>query len=77
MSHAKSTGTPIPTILQQYRVWQKRKPIIQAALNRYNTLQWEQMLQHACRIDTILKGINPGNDWDELLQLTLTICKSE
>lgn len=73
MSHAKSLGTAIPAILQQYRVWQKRKSAIQAALNRYDLFEWEKLLQQASDIDRIIKGIDTGNSWDALLRLTLTI----
>jgi hypothetical protein len=31
------------------------------------------MLQHANRIDRVIKGLSAGNVWDELLQLALGI----
>ena len=52
-------------------VWPKRKPLVAAALKRHSVRSWQEMLQHAAKIDRIIKGLLAGNVWDELLQLAL------
>jgi DNA polymerase-3 subunit delta len=52
-------------------VWGKRKAPVRAGLQRHNSGRWQQMLRRAGRIDRIIKGVLPGNAWDELLQLGL------
>ncbi|MDD3517105.1 MAG: DNA polymerase III subunit delta [Chromatiales bacterium] len=55
-------------------VWQKRQPLVRAALGRYRKVAaWHRLLQRCAQADCIAKGQAPGNPWDELLQLTLAI----
>jgi DNA polymerase-3 subunit delta len=67
----QAAGTPLETLFQQQRVWDKRKPLYQAALKRHNLRRWRALLRRAARLDRICKGAEPGNPWDELLQFSL------
>ncbi|WP_127477936.1 DNA polymerase III subunit delta [Sulfurivermis fontis] len=67
----QAAGTGLETLLQQQRVWDKRKPLYQAALKRHNLRRWRALLRRAARLDRICKGAEPGNPWDELLQFSL------
>jgi DNA polymerase-3 subunit delta len=67
----QAAGTPLDTLLQQQRVWDKRKPLYQAALKRHNLRRWRALLRRAARLDRVCKGAEPGNPWDELLQFSL------
>ena len=58
-------------VAAQAGVWPKRKPLVTAGLKRHTAKSWQDMLQHANRIDRIIKGLSAGNVWDELLQLIL------
>ena len=58
-------------VAAQASVWPKRKPLVTTGLKRHSAESWQDMLQHANRIDRIIKGLSVGNVWDELLQLTL------
>ncbi len=64
-------GASLDQVLRQQRVWQQRKPIVRQGLQRHNRLRWQQMLRRAARIDRLVKGVDKGNPWDELLQLVL------
>ncbi|PKM45737.1 MAG: DNA polymerase III subunit delta [Gammaproteobacteria bacterium HGW-Gammaproteobacteria-1] len=64
-------GAALDTLLQQQRVWDKRKPLYQAALKRHNLRRWRALLRRAARLDRICKGAEPGTPWDELLQFSL------
>ena len=44
---------------------------VQAGLKRHKSARWRQMLSRASHIDRMVKGMEPGNPWDELLQLSL------
>lgn len=59
--------------MAKHRVWDKRKPLMRAALGRHNARRWQRALLLGARIDRQVKGLEPGNPWDELLQLTLFI----
>lgn len=64
-------GEGIEPVLEQFRVWNKRKAPVRAGLQRHNRKRWQLLLRRAGRIDRMIKGIEPGSPWDELLQLTL------
>jgi DNA polymerase-3 subunit delta len=70
---AASEAQPVDTVLSQYRVWNRRKPLIKKALNRYNRQQWQSLLLRCGQVDRMVKGMAAGNAWDELLQLCLQI----
>lgn len=51
-------------------VWERRRPLMQAALKRRKARGWQRLLRRALRADQVLKGRPPGRPWDELLELT-------
>lgn len=59
--------------MSKARVWPKRKPLVAQALQRHSSQTWMGMLQQASRIDRMIKGLQTGNVWDELLQLSLWV----
>ena len=71
MQRAVEHGTPVSQVLAQYRVWERRKPIISGALQRHTVHDWEDMLLKAGEIDRALKGAGRGNPWDLLARLCL------
>jgi len=74
---ASPAGRPdaakLDQVLTQYRVWQKRKPLIKNVLMKYGPRRWQGLLIAAARIDRLIKGQSTGNVWDELLQLCLAL----
>jgi len=73
MSRALQHGQAISQVLTQYRVWDKRKRPVQAALQRYPLKRWQGLLWQVGEIERVIKGQATGKPWDELLQLTLKI----
>jgi DNA polymerase-3 subunit delta len=70
---AQAAGRPLAALLQEQRVWDKRKPLYQAALGRHNLRRWRAFLWRAARLDRICKGAESGMPWDELLLFGLLI----
>lgn len=64
-------GDQIEQVLTGHRVWDKRKPLVRAALQRHNLRRWQGILWRAGEIDRMIKGLAAGRSWDELLQLSL------
>lgn len=54
-------------------VWERRRPLLQAALRRRKARGWQRLLKRAQQADAVLKGQAPGRAWDELLQLTTAL----
>jgi DNA polymerase-3 subunit delta len=73
MSRSLSQGQSVGQVIAQYRVWDKRKPPLQAALRRYPLKRWQGLLWQAGEVERVIKGQTAGKPWDELLQLSLKI----
>jgi DNA polymerase-3 subunit delta len=73
MSRALQQGEAMGQVLGQYRVWDKRKRPVQAALKRYPLNRWQGLLWQVGEIERVIKGQAAGKPWDELLQLSLKI----
>ena len=71
MAQQVQQGQRVEQVVDQARVWAKRKAPVTAALKRHPPARWQTMLQRAARIDRMIKGQETGNVWDELLQLCL------
>ena len=68
-----SQGTPLDKAFSQARppIWDKRKPLMSKALQRYSAQRWAQLLLEAQRIDAQIKGQAAGSPWMSLSRLTL------
>jgi DNA polymerase-3 subunit delta len=66
-------GRSIRNVLDQYRVWENRKPVLEAALKRLPVTACNQLLRQCAFTDRVCKGQAAGNARDELLQLTLQL----
>ncbi|WP_455375365.1 DNA polymerase III subunit delta [Kaarinaea lacus] len=73
MAVSVSSGKRPEQVVSHPSVWAKRKPLVAAALKRHSATNLQHMLQHAAKIDRIIKGLSAGNVWDELLQLALSL----
>ena len=73
MASAVSKGQNLEQVFSQHRIWDKRKTVLRAGLNRHGLKRWQAFLLIAGRIERMCKGLTAGKPWDELLQLTLRI----
>lgn len=73
ISLAVSQGKSFEAAARQAGVWEKRQPLIQAALRRGKPAQWQQLLRKANGIDKAIKGMRSAEPWDELLDLVLNL----
>jgi len=73
MTTAVGEGDPVGVVLGRYHVWQARKQIVGAALQRLSADECKAMICQCARIDRVCKGRAAGNEWDELVQLTLRL----
>lgn len=64
-------GNGIDRVLQNQRVWDKRKALTKNALRRLSLKQLQQQMRLANQIDKTIKGVVKGNSWDLLEQLVL------
>lgn len=70
LAFAARGGEGLEAAMGRLRVWPRRKPLITQALRRHSAARWRALLARSARIDRLIKGMEPGNAWDELLQLS-------
>lgn len=73
MAQAIAAGRPAAQVLEEFRVWARRKPIMQKALARHKPASWHGLLRAAARADRVVKGQRPGDAWLELEALALAL----
>ena len=66
-------GNGVDRVLQNQRVWDKRKALTKNALNRLQAGQLKSLLTLANQADQAIKGINRNNSWDLLEQLIVKL----
>lgn len=62
-------GIPLATLFKQFRIWENRASSIRTFLNKHSLTNTHHMLQHAAKIDRIIKGIAVGDVWQEFTDL--------
>jgi DNA polymerase-3 subunit delta len=76
MSKTMQQGYSADQVIQQFHVWQKRKPCIKQALQSHAYNGILELLQQCAALDRIIKGVTLGNIWDELENLCLKLSAS-
>jgi DNA polymerase-3 subunit delta len=71
MAADRAAGLTVEAVLARHNVWEQRKPLLRKALARDGSGVWAKLLRRAARVDRLLKGVEPGAAWDELLHLAL------
>jgi len=66
-------GRPIDDLLRENRVWGPRQRPMKAAATRVAPPAVKRALAHAAGIDRAIKGVGPGEPWDEFLRLAQTL----
>lgn len=61
--------------MSKLRVWDNRKALVRKALSRHNAGRWKMFLKRCAKIDKVVKGVEAGRAWDELLMLSTQIAQ--
>lgn len=73
MKLALNRGEHISVVSQKFRVWDKRKPLVNKCLGQHHANDFKQMLQKCFEIDCINKGAASGDAWNLLLGLCMQL----
>jgi DNA polymerase-3 subunit delta len=67
-----AASRPLPDLMREARVWgNARQALVGIAARKLKRTALLAALEHAARIDRMIKGVAKGDAWDELLQLGL------
>ena len=73
LHEGRASGRAEAQVLREARVFGPREQMFRAAMRRIDSAQAQRALQMAARTDTIIKGLNPGDGWQAIAMLALTI----
>lgn len=76
LSAGRDAGQPLPALFKAERIFDpRRQQAVGRALGRLGQGTLRAALMHAARIDRMIKGLVPGDVWDEFLQLALRLAQ--
>ena len=67
LKHNKSANQ----VFTQYRIWDKRKPLVSQGLKRLSLAQWRQLLDDCGKADLAIKGQLKTDSWLLLQDISL------
>jgi DNA polymerase-3 subunit delta len=73
MQYQAQKGVQLGKLLQDFRIWDKRKPVVQRALGKQPLANLEAAVQLISRIDRTVKGWAPGDAWEGIAALILLL----
>jgi DNA polymerase III subunit delta len=76
VSRAVQQGANVASALREARVWGVRQKLVERAARRFRPALAERALRQAAFVDKVVKGLRPGDLWDELLQLGVRCAKA-
>ena len=74
MADEVGLGEEPGAVLARHGVRDRRKRVVNGALQRHPPAAWRAMLRAAVELDRVVKGAERGDAWDELEKLALMIC---
>lgn len=63
IAYEARAGVPMGKIFADYRIWDKRKPIVSQGLKRLPLRQWQSLLSICAEADLAVKGQNKKDSW--------------
>ena len=75
LAQISEANTSPDAVMQKLRVWENRKALIRKALSRHSSARWKMFLKRCAKIDKVIKGVESGRAWDELLMLSTQIAQ--
>lgn len=69
----QKSGSSLEQAFFQAKVFTKHKPYIKKALQRHDMSALHMLLKQTATLDQVIKGLKPGNIWQELTTLCLNL----
>ncbi len=73
LSKLADAGRNLDAQFAAERVWQSRQPLLRRALQRLPPAALVTLLRDSLRVDMLIKGVAPGQPWDELESLYVAL----
>lgn len=73
LSQAAAQGESVESACNRLRIWNPRKTSLTKALQRSNSTHQQALILASARADRMIKGMESGNVWDTLLDISLSL----
>ncbi len=73
MAWEKHSGSSLDSIFNAYRIWDQKKPALNAVLQRHTCSKLLQLLYYCAQIDKKMKSADKEQAWDQLTILLLAL----
>ena len=73
LKFAARNGAVAAPVLKRHGVWPRRQPLVKSALERIETGRLTELITLAAETDRVIKGVQPGNAWQQLTSLVLAV----
>ncbi len=73
LARVRARGGDLADAMRRARLFRERQARVRRALDRLPDRAWGRLLGRCARIDRIVKGVESGQPWNELLQLALAV----
>lgn len=70
-------GYPQAKVFTDFKIWDKRKPLVSRALKRLSVRQWQHLLGACYQADLAVKGQSKQDCWSLFADLLIAICNPE
>ncbi|MGB2078161.1 MAG: DNA polymerase III subunit delta [Vibrio sp.] len=71
----QSLHTPLPQLFNQYKVWQNKRPLYQAALNRLSLKRCRQLITDLTQVEIAAKTSYDQDIWPMLSRLSIDLSR--
>lgn len=75
LAQISESNVSIDAAMTKLRIWDNRKGLIRKALSRHHKMRWKLFLKRCAKIDKVIKGVETGRPWDEILMLSTQIAQ--
>lgn len=72
-----NAGRSFDHAAQQAKVWKNKMTLVRRAAQRQSLNDLHRLLRKCALADRLVKGVNKGDEWNELLDITLGLCGVE
>lgn len=75
MAEGLQRNVPGAQLIRDLRIWGDRQKLLEPAARRQSVPRLRAALQECARLDRMSKGLEPGDVFEDLLKLALSLCR--
>ncbi|MFV0576126.1 MAG: DNA polymerase III subunit delta [Vibrio sp.] len=77
MRQAFEQGNPLGRIFDQHRIWQNKRPLYSAALQRLELAHLKRQIRLLCQLELSVKTTFDQDPWPQISQISIELCQPQ